>query len=160
MNLIDPKDVKKTDPFVFGTVPDAEDLAYRLVDKVKELSALGVTANQFGLPYRVFVMVGEPSFVCFNPRIIDVSEEVVLLEEMDVMYKNLLCKIKRPRIIKVRFATPNGEVTTKKFDGMTSRVFQHNLDWLEGINYLRRANTFHRDQAMRKAKKLNDLFKG
>ena len=52
----------------------------------------------------------------------------------------------------VKFQSPHGEVFTKKFIGMTARIFQHELDHLDGILFFNKANRFHREQAFRKAK--------
>ena len=54
--------------------------------------------------------------------------------------------------VRVRFKTPNGEILTKQFVGMTARCFQHEYDHLDGIRFYDRANKFHKDQAMRKWK--------
>jgi peptide deformylase len=61
----------------------------------------------------------------------------------------LLIKVKRPRDIKVRFNGPDGEIYTKTFTGMSARVFQHELDHLDGITMLDRANRYHREAALK-----------
>ena len=91
----------------------------------------------------------------FNPRIVDISSEMVYLEEGCLSYPNLWVKIKRPKKIKVRFTNPDGQTETRVFDGMSARVFQHELDHLDGILHVKRANKFHLDQAKKLAKKLN-----
>jgi peptide deformylase len=40
---------------------------------------------------------------------------------------------------------------------MTARVFQHELDHLNGVNYQQRANKFHLEQARKKKKPKNNL---
>jgi peptide deformylase len=116
-------------------------------------NGVGLSANQVGLPYRVFSMRGAPeNFVCFNPKLVQPSEMEVILEEGCLTYQGLLVKIKRPQHIRVRFTTPNGETLTKQFTGMTARTFQHELDHLDGIIFYNRANRYHRDQALRKWK--------
>jgi peptide deformylase len=96
-------------------------------------------------------MRGHPeNFVCINPRIIDTSNETIVLEEVSLSFPKLIVKVKRPRHIRVRFHTPNGDVKTEKFTGMSARVFQHEMDHLDGILYFNRASRYHRDMAMRK----------
>jgi peptide deformylase len=122
-----------------------------LVKFLYENDGLGIAANQVGFNLRVFAMRGTPeNFVCFNPRIVDKSKETISLEEGSLTYPGLMVKIKRPRHIKVRFQTPNGDVQTKTFTGMTARVFQHELDNLDGIVFYSKANRYHRDKAMKK----------
>jgi peptide deformylase len=63
---------------------------------------LGLSANQIGLPYRAFAIKAEKIIVCFNPRIVDYSEETIYLEEGCLSYPNLYIKVKRPKKIKIR----------------------------------------------------------
>ena len=128
------------------------EIAEALVKYMVDHNGIGLAANQLGLPYRAFAMKTQPNTVCFNPLIVDRSAEVVTMEEGCLSYPGLIIKVKRPQAIKVRFTQPNGEVRTKKFTGMTSRVFQHELDHLNGIVFYRRANDFHKDQAFRARK--------
>ena len=116
-------------------------------------NGISLSAPQVGEPYRIFAMRGSPeNFVCFNPKIVQPSEQEVVLEETSLSYPGLVIKIKRPQHIRVRFTMPNGETRTETFTGMTARVFQHNLDFLDGIAYYNRANKYHRDAAFRKVK--------
>lgn len=139
--------------FDFSNPPtDPVKLANLMIEAVKQYDGLGLSANQLGLPYRVFVMVGEPNYVCFNPRIVDIGEEEDYMKEGCLSYPFVYCKIKRKTAIKVRFVDPYGHTVTTKFAGMTARVFQHELDHMDGIDFLSRATKFHREQAFNKAK--------
>lgn len=116
-----------------------------------ESNGIGLAANQVGVPYRIFAMRGHPeNFVCFNPKLVQPSEMVISLEEGCLTYPGLLVKIKRPQHIRVRFTKPNGETITKQFTGMTARIFQHELDHLDGIIFYNKANRVHRDKALDK----------
>lgn len=146
---------QECEPFDFKDPPfDPIEYAQTLVKFMHEKNALGVAANQVGNPYRVFAMRGSPeNFVCYNPKIVQFSEKSVVLEEGCLSYPGLLVKIKRPEFVRVRFQTPNGDTMTKQFIGMSARVFQHEMDHLDGIKFMDRANKFHKDQAMRKWKR-------
>ncbi len=124
-----------------------------------ELNGLGISANQLGLPYRVFVMRTAPELtICFNPRLVDAStEQVVLLEEGCLSYPGLHVKIKRPAHIKVRYQTVTGDTVTDKFTGLTARVFLHELDHMNGVDFISRAGPMAKDLAMRKWKKLQRI---
>lgn len=122
-----------------------------LVKFMRESNGIGLAANQVGVPYRIFAMRGAPeNFVCINPKIVMPGEQTVLLEEGCLTYPGLLVKIKRPQHIRVRFNTPNGDVLTKQFTGLTARVYQHELDHLDGIVFYDKANRYHREQAFKK----------
>jgi peptide deformylase len=133
---------------------DPVELAKKLVKTMYEKNGVGLAANQVGLPYRVFSMRASPeNFVCFNPKIVQPSEMEIVLEEGCLTYPGLLVKIKRPQHIRVRFTTPNGDTLTKQFTGLSARVFQHEMDHINGEIFYNKANRFHRDQALRKWKK-------
>ena len=104
-------------------------------------------------------MMGEKIIVCFNPKVVDTSSEQLYLEEGCLSFPEFILKVKRPKKIKVRYTEPNGNVETKVFDGMTARVFQHELDHLDGIVYTSRANKIHLEQARKAKKKLQRKIK-
>lgn len=135
-----------------------------LGQKMIDENGLGLSANQIGLPYRAFVIRAEEIIGCFNPTITAYGEEQIYLDEGCLSYPDLFVKIKRPRLVRVRYTTPDGTVVTRKFEGMTARVFQHELDHLNGISYLKRANRIHLERARkemklkaRKQKKVSNL---
>lgn len=153
MKLIDSNEPllkQQLDTFDFQNPPiDPEELSIEMVEFMRASEGIGLSANQVGLPYRVFVMEGEPAYACFNPRIVLEGTERVTLEEGCLSFIGLNVKVKRPKVIKVRFQGPDGEVYTKTLTGLSARVFQHELDHLNGVVFYTRANTFHRDAAFK-----------
>ena len=135
-------------------VVDPLQLYTDLAETMRENEGMGLSANQIGVRTRAFVMRGEEIIGVFNPRIVDESFETVMLEEGCLSYPNLFVKIKRPKSVKVRFTTPDGQTSTKTFTGMTARVFLHELDHLNGVAHTSRANRYHLDQAKKLIKKL------
>lgn len=155
MNLVkynDPILKQKSEPFSFQDPSfDPIEFSKELVKFMYENNAINLTAIQVGIPLRIFAMRGSPqNFVCINPRIVQPSEAVVLLEEASVTYPGLSVKIKRPQHCRARFSMPNGDVRTETFTGMTARVFQQSIDFLDGKVYYANANPIHREQALRK----------
>ena len=145
----------RLDNFDFQNPPlDPVQLSYDLVATMRARRGLGLSANQVGLPYRVFTMEAKPALACFNPVVVDVSEELVELEEGCLSYPGLIIKIKRPRHIKVRYTEPNGNVVTKKFTGMSARCFLHEHDHMEGVNFLSRVSELKRSMATKRYQKL------
>ena len=84
----------------------------------------------------------------------DNNEEEVVMDEGCLSYPGVTIKVKRPRFIRVRFQDPYGNVVVKKFDGMASRVFQHELDHLDGVEYFKRANRIHKERFQKNWKKV------
>lgn len=156
-----------TDPILREEMPafdfanpimDPVELYTDLAETMRENEGMGLSANQIGVRTRAFVMRAEEIIGVFNPRVVDVSSETVMLEEGCLSYPNLFVKIKRPKSIKVRFTTPDGETSTKTFTGMTARVFLHELDHLNGIAHTSRANRYHLEQAKKLVKKINRKY--
>ena len=144
----------KLEPFDFFNPPtDPIQLAKDLTETMISNQGIGLAANQCGLPYRVFAMRSNPVFVCFNPRIVDRGDEQIYLEEGCLTFPNYYVKIKRSKKIRVRFTMPNGQTDTKTFDGITARIFQHELDHLDGVLFMSRATLYHRQQAEKKSRK-------
>ena len=126
---------------------DPSELARNLTETMLQYNGVGLSANQCGLPYRVFVVKSNPVIACFNPIIVATGEKQVFLDEGCLSYPGFFVKIKRPQSIKMRFTMPNGETVTNVYSGITARIFQHELDHLEGFNFKARATQYHRDKA-------------
>ena len=146
---------QRVEEFDFNNPPvDPEELAIDVINHMGALGGIGLSANQLGLPYRMFTMAGEPPFACFNPRITFYDEEDILLDEGCLSFPLLWLKIKRPKMIRVRFQDPYGNWCTKRFVGMAARIFQHEMDHMEGLDYTRLVSKFVLDRAITKRKKL------
>jgi peptide deformylase len=155
-----PKDnnllTNKLDTFDFSNPPtDPIQLAKDLSETMLHHNGMGLAANQVGLPYRVFVIKSNPILACFNPKIVAVTGEHVELEEGCLTFPNYYVKIRRPKQIRVRYTYPNGETVTEIYDGMTARIFQHELDHLDGVLFMSRATLYHREKAEKSAKRAN-----
>ncbi|AMQ65985.1 peptide deformylase [Stenotrophomonas phage vB_SmaS-DLP_6] len=150
---------QKLEEFDFSNPPtDPIQLAQQLAELMVRSRGVGLSANQAGLPYRVFVLASNPITACFNPRIVDQGDELLQLDEGCLSYPGLAIKIKRPKNIKVRYTLPNGEVVTQKFSGITARIFQHELDHMNGENFINRAGPLAKQRAMEKWKKTKRLL--
>jgi peptide deformylase len=153
-----------TQRFDFRNPPmDPTELFENLRDTMIESNGLGLSANQVGIPYNVFVIgnphIPESIFSVFNPTIVDFAQSIQLAEEGCLSFPNLFVKVKRPTMIKARFSGHDGNVDTIKFDGFTARSFQHEYDHLQGTLFMSKVSKFHLDQAKRNKKKLDRLSK-
>jgi len=128
---------------------DAVDLSMALVKLMRDANGLGLAANQCGLSLRVFAMRSDPNTVCFNPRIVSASEEVVEMVEGCLTFPGMQIKLKRPAWLKLRYQRPNGETISNTYMGLAARIVQHEMDHLDGLLFYNRAYRFHRDRALR-----------
>jgi peptide deformylase len=144
--------------FDFAKPPvDPSGFASSLVETCKKYNGIGLSANQCGYNYRVFVMgSGEEYVAFFNPKIISVSEETTKMEEGCLSYMDLFLNIERPSIIEVEYQDFTGATKTAKFAGITARCFQHELDHMNGIVYTMHVKPLAMQMAMKKRSKLAD----
>lgn len=163
-----PQLVSDADPVLHATTEefdfqnpliDPVELAHILAQALIKYKGVGISANQLGLPYRAFAMATNPITVCFNPRLVDVGQEMATLDEGCLSYPGAFVKISRPKNIKARYTLPNGETVTNTFTGMTARIYQHELDHQEGLVFLDLAKPVARKLALKKLEKRKKLDK-
>ena len=113
-----------------------------LVDTMRAKNGVGLSANQIGIQARVFVMYADVKekeiLCCFNPKIIAVSEEQILMDEGCLSMPGLWLKIRRPEGIEVTYENASGELQERALFGLEARIFQHEYDHMEGINFTQR----------------------
>ena len=121
---------------------DRYHLSRILVDNMIHHNGIGISANQIGIWERAFAMVRDLEnnevMVCFNPRIVKSYSEEVEMEEGCLSYPDLFLKIKRPDKIVVKYEDENKKTHKMKLQGLASRVFQHEYDHMEGIDFTQR----------------------
>lgn len=129
---------------------------------------LGLSANQIGIPVRVFCIspliyretyvtretpVPKKSIVFFNPIITRLSEKSVYMEEGCLTWPGLFVKVKRPETVTLTYMNEDGDVYTESFTHLLGRVIQHEMDHMDGTNFLRIASPVHKQIAFQKRKK-------
>ena len=121
---------------------DRHHLSRVLIDNMIHHNGIGISANQIGIWERAFAMVRDLEnnevMVCFNPRIIKSYSEEVEMEEGCLSYPELFLKVKRPDKIVVKYEDADKKTHKIKLQGLASRVFQHEYDHMEGIDFTQR----------------------
>jgi peptide deformylase len=156
--------VKETDPILAQTMPkfdfdnppiDPNALASRLTDTCKEYRGVGLSANQCGMPYRVFVMGANDEYVAFfNPEVTHVSNENAHIVEGCLSFPFLGLRITRPAEIKVKYQDFTGAEKTAQFSGISARCFLHELDHMNGVVYTERVKPLALSMGIKKRNKL------
>ena len=127
--------------------PCSEDLDRREISRIlKEnmihYEGVGLSANQIGISERVFVMIlhmeTEEIITCFNPRIIKRYKDCGWFEEGCLSYPDEIINVSRPNRIVVKYEDEDKKEHKIKLDGFAARVFQHEYDHLEGIDFTQR----------------------
>ena len=121
---------------------DRHHLSRVLIDNMIHYNGIGISANQIGIWERAFAMVRDIEnnevMVCFNPRIIKSYSEEVEMEEGCLSYPELFLKVKRPDKIVVKYEDEDKKIHKMKLQGLASRVFQHEYDHMEGVDFTQR----------------------
>jgi len=115
-----------------------------LYDMMKEtlikLEGVGLSANQVGMPYSMFIMGAwhDPDNIvgAFNPRIIDQSPNLSIMEEGCLSLPGIKGAVFRAQWVKVRYETWDGVTVTEKYEDLTARIFQHEYEHLQGKTIL------------------------
>jgi peptide deformylase len=139
----DPRLLMQIAPFMDDTLEqfgfaDRKELSKVMYDNMVKYGGLGLSANQVGLPYRMFVMGGHPQVEdgkvrsVFNPLINDVSPESINLKEGCLSFPFLFLSIKRPKWCSVRYTDENGEEIEETLHGMSARIFMHENEHMNG----------------------------
>lgn len=139
--------------FNFNDV-DAPMLTNIMFDRMTEMGGVALTGPQVGLDMAMFVMgISEAKVEVFNPKIISYSSEEELMNEGSLTYPGVLVIVKRPKSIVVEYYNKAGELQQNEFHGLTSRIFQHAYDHLQGITIKEKVSRLKWDMA---TKRLNN----
>ena len=127
---------------VCGYHLDRQELSKTLVENMLHYEGVGLSANQIGIWERAFCMMidfeTQETITCFNPRITKTYGDSVWFEEGCLSYPDEIINVKRPDRIVVKYEDENEKVHKLKLDGFVARVFQHEYDHLEGIDFTQR----------------------
>ena len=147
---------------------DREKLQEDLIETMKNFKGLGLSANQCGVMERVFVMYSDfekrEAIACFNPKILNFSKEEVIMDEGCLSYPGLWLKVKRAYNIIVEFEDVAGEKKEIPLQDLASRVFQHEMDHMDGKDFTQKVSKLRLNMARKrlqkqrkKANRINDL---
>jgi len=143
-------------------IKDRKELAESMFETMKKYGGVGLTCNQVGLPFNMFV-VGDHlqiengiKMACFNPMIISSSVETVVMKEGCLTFPFVFLSITRPRKCVLKYEDENGDLQEASLDGMISRIVQHEYDHILGKNFTDYASKLKLDRAFKKAEKEMD----
>jgi peptide deformylase len=139
---------------------DATELASALVETCRLHRGYGLSANQCGLPYRVFVMGYDKEYVAFfNPSIVLASKKETHMAEGCLSFPFLGLYITRPEEIAVTYQDYTGEWKQATLTGISARCFQHELDHMNGIVYTKKVKPMALQSGMQKRNKIMKKLK-
>ncbi len=124
--------------------PQIDSLIADLIVTANEANGVGIAAPQVAKSIRLFIVASRPSprypyaptmepTPMINPEIIDRSGELVSGWEGCLSVPGVRGLVLRDRTIKVRYLTQSGDLVQQELTGFVARIFQHELDHLDGI---------------------------
>ena len=160
--------VPENDPILREYLPEFDfknppvnpaEFASSLIETCKKYNGIGLSANQCGFRYRVFVMGAKNEFVAFfNPKIKMKSNEDAHMEEGCLSFPLLGLMITRPAEIMVEYQDFKGEIRNIQLSGISARCFQHELDHMNGILYTDRAKSMALQSGLKKRAKFKKMI--
>ncbi len=153
VTIADKKDEKflreKTQDFDFSkhTPSEVTILISHMRKMMRQAKGIGLSANQIGLPWRVFVAeIGDVSggvkfYAVFNPRIERTGKESIAFEEGCLSVPKLYGPVERPKEVVIKCLNKQGKPLKIKAWGMLARVFQHEIDHLDGKLFIDKAKS-------------------
>jgi len=129
-------------------------LAQTMIETMNEAPGVGLAANQVGVQKRLFVYdKGDGAVVVVNPRIVETAGEWVY-EEGCLSVPGLSWEIARPNQVHLIGRDLDGNEIDVEADEFEGRIFQHEVDHLDGFLLLDRLDDDQRKAAKRALRKM------
>jgi len=128
-------------------------LVQDMVETMREAPGVGLAAPQIGVSERLIVVeygseedenAPKKLYAVINPEIIETSEEMVDGIEACLSVPQLVGEVSRHEKITIKGFNRHGKPIKFKVEGWMARIFQHEIDHLEGILFTDRASRIWR----------------
>ncbi|GEP10729.1 peptide deformylase [Methylobacterium gnaphalii] len=132
-------------------------LADDVLDTLRSVSALGLTAPHIGVPARLVVIRLQPDLphtVYVNPEIIEASAERAPQTEGSVSMPGITEPVERATRIRVRYCDLDGLEHEEEAEDFAAACLQHEIDQLDGIFWIERLTRLRRERALKRYAKL------
>jgi peptide deformylase len=159
--------------------PEIQELIDDLIETKRATHGAGIAANQVGEAVRVAIVEveednprypykpPEPLTVMINPSLEPVDDEAVEINEGCLSVPDLRGSLYRHLAVRARYLDRDGEEHDEVKRGLTAGTFQHEVDHLDGILFVDRAEprTFatweqferhQRDEFVRRVERLTE----
>jgi peptide deformylase len=161
--------------------PEIQQLIDDLIETKRAAHGAGIAANQVGETVRVAIVEAEegnprypykppePLAVMINPTIEPLGEELIEINEGCLSVPDLRGSLERPLAIRIRYLDRQGIQHEEVKRGLTAGTFQHEVDHLNGVLFVDRADprTFatwaqfdlhQRDEFLRRVARISDAL--
>jgi peptide deformylase len=144
--------------------PDVKLLIARMLVTLKKADGVGIAAPQVGINRRVIVVQrldqeGQPYVAYMNPEITRFSRTMVTDWEGCLSVPAGYGRVERASAIHVAFDQPDGTRAGVRVQGFTARIFQHEIDHLDGVLFIdrmREVNLISREEMVELRRRLRE----
>ena len=154
---------QKSKPLKKVTKEDVE-LSKNMTNIMKKAPGVGLAANQIGILKQIITVhiqdkekEIEKIYALFNPKIVNVSKELVVMEEGCLSLPQQFANIERPQSITVSYLNENNKVVEEKKEGLEARILQHEIDHLYGKLFVDYLSSLKRNILIKKVNKLKKM---
>ncbi|MBD2034180.1 peptide deformylase [Leptolyngbya sp. FACHB-321] len=127
-------------------------LVENLLITVKEANGVGIAAPQVAQSDRLFIVASRPNLrypnapmmeptAIINPRLLAHADETVTGWEGCLSIPGIRGKVPRYRAIEVEYTGRDGKLHKQELTDFVARIFQHELDHLDGIVFVDRIDS-------------------
>ena len=117
-----------------------------LVDTMRSAPGVGLAAPQINVPLRVIVVefaeseedeeVTPELYICVNPKIAITTAEEDVGTEGCLSIPGIVGDVSRPLAVTVKSQNRHGQLMKLKASGWLARIFQHEVDHLNGVLFV------------------------
>jgi len=128
--------------------PDLQTLVDDMVETMRQAPGVGLAAPQINVSLRLIVVeygseedeeAPKKLYTVINPEIIRPSPETVLGTEGCLSVPGIVGEVERNESLTVKGFSRRGQPITIKAKGWLARIFQHEIDHLDGVVFVDRA---------------------
>jgi peptide deformylase len=121
-----------------------------MLDTMRQAPGVGLAGPQVGVVERIFVwQFEEASGVFVNPVIVDRSSETLEEEEGCLSLPGIAYPVVRAARVKVEGLDADGEPVSIEAENYLARIFQHEIDHLDGVLFIDHLPEDLRKEALR-----------
>lgn len=158
--LVEPKHPalhKRANIDPFSSDINWEEREKEMIQLMYDKLGIGLACPQVGASYNMFVMnhsiLGDIGI--YKPKILETSEDTVVMEEGCLSFPLIYLHVTRPERIKVEYFKQDGDTKVQTWmDGRDARCFLHEYDHLQGKIFLDLVSEMKLRRAMQKREKI------
>jgi peptide deformylase len=140
---------KKAKPVARPRSPQIQKLIKEMIKAMRKARGVGIAAPQVGVSLRTFIVAPQsnrrypkapnlPPVAMINPRLIAHSKAMTTDWEGCLSVPGIRGRVPRFNQVRIRFQSDSGELREAILSGFVARIFQHELDHIDGKVFLDR----------------------